>query len=110
MMPRRTAHSDLISAVARGEILHEIGEDLATVPGEGVVDGSAHAPSIAVALEPIHRQFGRFGDELLVQVFAGGAEGDVHVRATVGTSDSPVEPAGLIDRIVDELGLLCVAL
>ena len=61
---------------ALGEVRHEVGEDLAALRGERVVDRRAHAARFAVAEEAEEALLLGFGDELRVELGLRRLEAD----------------------------------
>src|SRR5207248_1241866 len=75
----------------------------------GIVDRRADAADGAVAFEAVQALVFGFADELLFEVFAGGAEGDVHQRADGGLGMAAIKAAGGDGHVVERHGRLFVA-
>ena len=66
------------------EALHELDELLHAGERHGVVDGRAHAAHDAVTLEVHETCLSCLLEELRIELFVAGDEGNVHERAAPG--------------------------
>ena len=79
------------SAVSGGEVLHELGQGIATLSWECVVDRGSNASDRSVPLEIAHRMFGGFREECGREFVIGKVEGDVHFRSAFDSTMAAIE-------------------
>ena len=91
------------------ELLQALHQGFDAVLGHGVVDGGAQAADGLVALQVLEAGLLGVGDDLGVQIGVAGDEGDVHQGAVL-LADGADEHLGLIQEVIEDLGLLDVDL
>ena len=97
------------SAVSGGEVLHELGQGIATFSWECVVDRGSNTSDRSVPLEIAHRVFRGFREECGREFVTGKVEGDVHFRSAFDSAVAAIETIGIVDRVIDQRSLFGVS-
>ena len=90
-------------------LLEELDERNDALFGHGVVDGGAQTANGLMALQVIEARCLGGGDDVGVLLLGGSDEGNVHKGAELGLYGS-LEELGLIEEIIQDLGLVLVHL
>ena len=91
------------------KLLQELDESLSALNGHGVVNAGAQTADALVALEVIVTGSLSSGDDFGVELGRIGDEGDIHEGTELGLNGA-MEHLGGIQEVIDDLGLLDVAL